>query len=299
MLNYKILMLDLDGTLVHKHNHIDKKTGFILKKFVANGGMVMFNTGRSLLSSLKIKKILEKKYQISPTIISCFNGSIIYDCIENKIVKQYTIDDKIVKTLTNACQSINVKIGIYDGDNSSKNSLILANTKPKTIKFLNSLNKKFDFVEYDQTKEYQNVYKMLCFLSLSKKKSNKLNSKLENELIEINRLNHVINYAKPTNFLCEITSNLANKGLAIPVMIETINKHGYDYSFRDICAIGDSENDLPMFGKDAINQPTVGLALALGLKLNETHKISNEANKTLKKPYLLAKFIKKFVFKCN
>lgn len=298
-LNYSILMLDLDGTLVQRHNKIDHQVGQLLRQFQQLGGQIIFNTGRSLTSALKVKQILWDKYQVNTSMIACFNGAILYDCTRQEIIKKNPIDANLINPLVNLISHQKIKIGIYNGVNSTKTQLLVANMKPKTVRFVNGLSKKLNYQIYQPENLYNEVYKILCLSSLNTHKANHYDQQLTAELNQFKQHQSGINFARPKSYLYEITSPKASKGLIIPDILNHLNQTGSNYTIQDICAIGDSQNDFPMFGPDSQKNPTVGLALGLGIELNATHIVSNEANKRLKNPHLLAKFMKNFVFKYN
>ncbi len=298
-LNYQILMLDLDGTLVQKHNKIDPQVGKLLQVFVKLGGHVVFNTGRCLKSALKVQTKLMHLYQVPVSLIACFNGALLYDCWKQQIVCQKPIEPRLINPLIQSLQDTKIKLGLYHGIESQKTSLVLGNMTNKQVKRLNGLSKKFHYQCYDPNQSYNEVYKILGLSSLNKFKAKKWDSQIRQIIANFNQPTPLINIARPWSFLYEMTNINATKGLIIPDIIACFHTHGYCYTQMDICAIGDSENDLPMFGDNPLHKPIVGLALALGLKLHPDHEISNHANKVLKKPHLLAKFMKKFVFNYN
>ena len=77
----KVIVTDLDGTLLNKKRWISKTNLLNLKEFIKDGGEVCFVTGRSLDSSRKIAKIFKSKTGYDIKYIACFNGAIIYDNI--------------------------------------------------------------------------------------------------------------------------------------------------------------------------------------------------------------------------
>ena len=58
-MNYKLIAVDLDGTLLKGLNTIPKKSLMALKRFTDAGGKIVISTGRAITSARKIANKIE------------------------------------------------------------------------------------------------------------------------------------------------------------------------------------------------------------------------------------------------
>ena len=98
MKKIKLIGIDLDGTLISKFKKISKKNALSIKKAIDNGISCAIITGRSIVSSKKIKDELDFKTQSIGRFLVSFNGSSIIDFYENKTYETF-IDSKIAKEI--------------------------------------------------------------------------------------------------------------------------------------------------------------------------------------------------------
>ena len=75
-LKYKVTSIDLDGTLLtplfHRITHKDLNQ---IGKYSNRGGKIFINTGRSIHSTLRYLKLIEKTTKNPPSFVSCYNGA--------------------------------------------------------------------------------------------------------------------------------------------------------------------------------------------------------------------------------
>lgn len=94
---YKIIAVDMDGTLLKSDKTIHQDSIRDIQTATANGIYVVYCTGRALSE-------LQSYFKILPTVkyAVCYSGAIIYDCIENKCIYRTEIEQgyipKIVRT---------------------------------------------------------------------------------------------------------------------------------------------------------------------------------------------------------
>ena len=78
---YKLITVDLDGTLLNKYGEVSEYTKNIIKKVTDQGILVVLASGRISESVLTIaKEIGANKYYISG------NGSVLYDMQKKEII---------------------------------------------------------------------------------------------------------------------------------------------------------------------------------------------------------------------
>jgi Cof subfamily protein (haloacid dehalogenase superfamily) len=87
-MKYKIIVTDLDGTLLGSDNHIDSATINYLIDFQKNGGIVVLASGRHYRECLNYMLELRfSEYKNNGYCITC-DGQYIYDCLGNLIFEQ-------------------------------------------------------------------------------------------------------------------------------------------------------------------------------------------------------------------
>ena len=108
----RILFTDLDGTLLSDDNQISKKNHGAIEDTLKKGSFVAAATGRPLESA----KAVAKKLGLigRGCYLIAFNGSILYDCFEEKILYEQTIPIAIVKKMLNEAEKAGIYMQTYD-----------------------------------------------------------------------------------------------------------------------------------------------------------------------------------------
>jgi HAD superfamily hydrolase (TIGR01484 family) len=108
MTKYKLLAIDLDGTLLSKLKQVSKANLEALKQYINNGGTPVITTGRSIVSVSKIVNRIDRFCKGKSEYAICFNGAYIKnfhtgEVVEKKIpdptvreIKEYVIKNKLV-----------------------------------------------------------------------------------------------------------------------------------------------------------------------------------------------------------
>jgi HAD superfamily hydrolase (TIGR01484 family) len=108
MTKYKLLAIDLDGTLLSKLKQISKSNLEALKEYIDDGGKPVITTGRSIVSVNRIVNKIDKAHGNKSEYAICFNGAYIKnfhtgEIIEKKIpdktvreIYQYVKDNKVI-----------------------------------------------------------------------------------------------------------------------------------------------------------------------------------------------------------
>lgn len=110
----KILFLDLDGTLLNDEKKITAGNRLALEKALSAGHRVVIATGRPLRSAIA------KSEELGLTAPGCFviayNGGVVYDVHEKKIVFEKSIDAADACAIARLVDSHNVHVQTYDHD---------------------------------------------------------------------------------------------------------------------------------------------------------------------------------------
>jgi len=111
-MKYKLVALDLDGTLLNDDNYISEYTKSILLKLVKKGIYVVIATGRSY-SSVK-PKIQDLKLG-HPVI--CYNGAMIRDGHNDEILLETAVPDTISREMIKISRRENIHFqGFINGE---------------------------------------------------------------------------------------------------------------------------------------------------------------------------------------
>ncbi|WP_180349964.1 HAD family hydrolase [Bacillus sp. D386] len=109
-MEYKLLAVDLDGTLLNAKMDIDKETIEALHDFKSRGGKIIICSGRTPLATRWIAETI----RISDPIIA-YNGAVIQGP-DGKIIQQSTFKKESLLAFIDACQSYGVYGHLYEGD---------------------------------------------------------------------------------------------------------------------------------------------------------------------------------------
>jgi len=107
-----LLITDLDGTLLQTNQEISQENLHAIRNFVDEGGLFTVATGRSRLS---VARYLEQLPINVPAIL--YNGSMIYDFADEKVIRNKYLDLSARKILQDVCLLFpGVGIEIYRDD---------------------------------------------------------------------------------------------------------------------------------------------------------------------------------------
>lgn len=113
-MDYKILVLDIDGTLTNSKKEITEKTLNALLKLQESGKIVVLASGRPTPGISALAKQLQlSKYN---GYILSFNGAKIINCTTQEVIYDKTIPSSHMKTLYDAAIKHKVGIMSYEGD---------------------------------------------------------------------------------------------------------------------------------------------------------------------------------------
>ena len=103
---YKLITVDLDGTLLNKYGEVSEYTKNIIKKVTDQGILVVLASGRISESVLTIaKEIGANKYYISG------NGSVLYDMQKKEIIYEKYLSKEKVLELIELCEKNSILKG--------------------------------------------------------------------------------------------------------------------------------------------------------------------------------------------
>ena len=258
---YKLIAIDLDGTLLNSYGLISEENKKAIKKAQEEGANVVLSSGRSTSS---VKNLAEElggnKY------IICGNGSLIYDLQKEAIIYDKFIDKNKVLQIIQICEQNSIYYNIYT------ENMVIAKTLDNNVLFYHQENAnkpdsrktKINLVdniyEYIENLENENILKFtisdnsnIIFNSIIKK----LREIKNIDVLDVAHMSRKFIRAGTEEvqiayYYTEITSENVDKWNAIEWLAEKLN-----IEKQDIIAIGDNVNDKLMI-------ENAGLGVAMG-----------------------------------
>ncbi len=247
---YKLIAIDLDGTLLNSYGEISDKNKKAIKKAKENGIQVVIASGRHITSVKSFaKEIKSENYSI------CGNGAILYDMKNDEILYNKFINKEKILEIIDVCEQNSIYYNIYT------ETEILTRTIAYSALFYKQENEKkdskyqtnikvvedlYNFVKNDNSKNYIKVTIYDDNLSIFNRIIQKLREiedidvldvgHMSRKMIKVNNEDVEIKY-----YYTEITKNDVNKWNAIKVLMNKLNIRA-----NEVVAIGDNVNDKEM-----------------------------------------------------
>lgn len=257
---YKLIAIDLDGTMLNKYGIITQNTKDIIKKVQEKGIEIIIASGRTINSVKNFsKEINSKNYFISG------NGAITYDIKNDKILYENVLSKNKVLQVIKICEENSIYYSVY-----TENGIITKNLNFNTLYYYKeNLNKEEkdktninivqDIYKYIDEKDEKILKIMICDDNQSVFKSilKKLGEITDIEILEVSHMSRKLIKQGTEEialeyFYTEITSKNVDKWNALEKLIELLN-----ITKEEVITIGDNANDIKMI-KNA------GLGIAMG-----------------------------------
>lgn len=220
-MKYKLILSDVDGTLVDEKQNISETLLAMVKQYQDNGGIFAIASGRIEES---VKKYCEQLKINTPCIL--YNGAKIVDVLNDKCIYEETLDAKHVKTVFEILKSYKTDFIIY-----SKNKAYIS----KTNDVLNNYMKK-DGILCNEHKDIQSIDPITKILIIGEES---VIEGLEKEVrISLDSVSYIVR-SEPTYL--EILPCNTSKGEALKKLSEYM-----DIALDEIVAVGDNLNDMEM-----------------------------------------------------
>ncbi len=270
---YKLVAIDLDGTMLDSYGMVSEETKKTIKKIEEQGVNVIIASGRPIDSIKSIaNEIDSKKYFISG------NGAIIYDMEKDKIIYEKCMTKEKVLEIIKICEENSIAYNVYTEKEILSTALkynVLYYHK-ENLKKEESKKTKItivkDMYEYVKNKENANFLK-ITVCDETKSVFNSIIRKFkEIKDIEVLDVSHMsrktirqgtedfsIEY-----FYTEISRNNVDKWYAIQYLMEKLN-----IKQEEVMAIGDNINDKMMI-------ENAGLGIAMGQSTPVVKDVAND-----------------------
>lgn len=271
-MNYKLVAIDMDGTLLNSNKEVSERTKIAIGKARVKGINIVIATGRVLKSALQYDLGLEA----ANPIIAC-NGAIILN-EKKEIIYKKPLDKNIIESILDLAKQNNIYYHFYDEYCLYANSLV-----EEVVKWYNTPTSKLNGTElkiniFEEKYEILNNYDLnvLKFIFIDDN-LNKL-FKVRNELEQMGALS--ISSSWDNNI--EVMNKGVSKGESLKYLCNQLN---IDQS--QVIAIGDNENDLTML-------EFAGLGVAMGNSKGNIKSLSDYTTSTNDEDGV-AKVIEKFI----
>ena len=247
---YKLVAVDLDGTMLNSYGEVTENTKRVIKKTIQKGTEVVIASGRSIDSIKTIAKEIE-----SSKYIIAGNGAVVYDIKNDEILYEKYIPKSKALDIIKICEENSISYNVY-----TNKSIIANNLRYNVLYYYKENLKKEDskktnitLVEniYDYIKEMkdQKVMKIfICDITKSVFSSiiKKFDSMEDVEVLDVSHMSRkIIKHGSvdvPIEYYyTEISMKNVDKWYAIEFLI---NKLGINK--EEVIAIGDNMNDKKM-----------------------------------------------------
>lgn len=257
---YKLVAIDLDGTMLNSYGEVTENTKKIIKQAIDKGINIVIASGRPIDSIKTIaEEINAKKYFISG------NGALIYDMQKDEIIYDKFMKKEKVLEIIKICEENSISYNVYT------DKTILATTLKYNVLYYYKENLKKEenkktnisivqnMYEYVKNMKEEKILKMtICddnqsiFNSIIKK----IGAIDEIEVLDVSHMSRKVikqgtEYIPIEYYYTEISSENVDKWNAIEYLIEKLN-----IKRDEIIAIGDNIND-----KKMIENAGLGIAM--------------------------------------
>ena len=225
----KLLVFDLDGTILDKKSNISNKMIQLCSKLKKQNILFTIATGRSAKPALNYANILGVKIPII-----CLGGSLVIDPINNKIIRETKIDKNISKELINILDEEKYESTLYYGRNIY-------------IKEISEWSKGYierQSIPYFIDKNFSKILnkKPTMILTVGKPDEmdvleKKLRELVENSLCVVRSMPH----------FCELSNLKGNKFFALKFLLEKLS-----LNFSNVITFGNGEADIEIIKKSQI-----------------------------------------------
>ncbi|WP_069649120.1 Cof-type HAD-IIB family hydrolase [Caloranaerobacter ferrireducens] len=231
-MKYKLIAVDMDGTLLNSNNEISEKNKNALRIATEKGIQVVISTGRIFTSARFYAKLLG----IVTPIIAC-NGAYICEYHRNNVLYENPINTVDCREIIKVLEDNNMYFHFYDNDTFytkelNYNSLKYYNWNKKqkpgdkiNIQLIDDANKLFE-------ERKPKIYKFVT---------------MDNDLDKLNYVKNILSKNKNIEIVSswkgsfDIMSKGVSKGKALEKLCNIFNIKN-----SEVIAIGDNYNDLSM-----------------------------------------------------
>ena len=235
---YKLIAVDLDGTLLNSYGIVTENTKKMIKKCTDNGIETIIASGRPIDSIKTIaKEIGSEKYFIAG------NGAIVYDIKEEKIIYEKFIPKEKILEIIKICEENSITYNLY-----TETTIIAKNLKKEENKKtkINIIENIYEYVRKSKNEKYLKI--TICdenktiFDSIIRK----LKKISDIEILDVSHMSRKIikqgtEEISIEYYYTEISQKNVDKWYALEYLMNLLN-----IKKEEVMAIGDNINDEKM-----------------------------------------------------
>lgn len=274
---YKLVAIDLDGTMLNSYGIVTENTKKVIKETIERGTEVIIASGRPIDSIKTIaKEIGNNKYFIAG------NGALIYDMQKEKVVYEKYLNKQKVLEIIKICEENSIAYNVYT------DKTILATSLKYNVLYYHKENLKkeenkktnisivenmYEYVKNMQEEKFLKI--TVCDGSKSVFKSiiRKLRKIDDIEVLDVSHMSRKLirqgTEELPIEYYyTEISLANVDKWNAIEFLIEKM-----EISKEEVVTIGDNINDKKMI-------ENAGLGVAMGQSTPHVLEVANYITKT-------------------
>lgn len=246
---YKLIALDLDGTLLGSDKAISQQNQDAIAKARAAGVTVVLASGRpmqGMLDKLELLNINSDK-----DFILCYNGSMVQNIATGEIIHQQTITGKDAKRVARLAK----ELGVYVHAFSTEHGLITTEHNPYTDIEANINGLDITEMNFESLSDDHPIIKAMIVAEPTAltEAISKLDPKLREEFTVV----------QSAPFFLEFLNPSANKGIGVAAIAEHLG-----IKREEVMTMGDAENDHHML-------KYAGLGIAMSNAMEETKQIAD------------------------
>lgn len=269
---YKLVAIDLDGTLLNSYGEVSEKNKKAIKKAMQNGKEIVIASGRPLQSAKSFA--LESG---ASNYVTCGNGSLLYDVRNDKILFDKFIDRQKVLEIIKICEGNSIFYCLYT------ENLTISKTLNYNILFYNNENKKMPEDKQTNIKIISDIYKYveenpnigILKITICDESSiifggiiKRLRQISDVDVLDVQHMARKVitsgtEDVKVEYHYTEITSKDVNKWMAIQNLANRLN-----IKPSEVIAIGDNMNDMEMI-------ENAGLGVIMGNSAEYMHEFAD------------------------
>jgi len=274
-MTYKMVCIDMDGTLLGKGRKVSKESKEVIKKIHDKGVEIVVTTGRIYNNAAYYSHLLGVK---SPVIAA--NGAVVMDKHNNRVIYENTIETEVCVKLIELLYKMGFFFhfytldSIYCGDKITKLATEIYMTKQVGFE-----NLKIKYHIINNLEEWKKFFKrtngqITKCIAFSPKPSKVVALKKE-----LKDMEDIVYFGSGSRSV-EINNRGVSKGRAVKALADY-----YGFTREEIVCIGDNENDISMI-------EYAGLGVAMGNAIDEVKALADYITDTNKENGV-AKAIKK------
>ncbi|EJS16652.1 cof-like hydrolase [Bacillus cereus VDM062] len=268
-MTYKMIVLDLDDTLLRDDHTISPRTKEALMTAQEKGVKVVLASGRPTFGMRNVaKELLLEEYG---SFILSFNGAKIINCKTNEEIFSSTLSPEIVNNLFEISKTEDIWIHTYIGDD-----IVTEENNPYT-----EIEGEITGMPIIEVDDFKAAVKEPVVKVLMNKEAERL-VEVEKKLQK--QLEGQLSVMRSKPFFLEFTEHGVTKGTSLNQLIQKLG-----IKREEVIAMGDSYNDQAMI-------EFAGLGVAMGNAPDDIKEIANYVTDTNMNDGV-AKVVEKFVLK--